>query len=184
MFLKWSIPQGSEGWGKYLSGSARLKKYKKWVGHLCGALGVKVRGPVTKRCWNVQHTLCCYWTGWETWKNMGRNVSKQFVWGFLGENCILIGSFGAILWKKSIKSLEFLLKLNFFWKRSRNGLQGCLGQQDNSSNSFENRGVKGKPAQFTLCYLDRYIWFLNLTHISKWGSFLLKWHFCIRISVV
>lgn len=84
-----------------------FKKYKKCVGHLCGAL----RGPVTERCsWGVQHTLRCYWTGWEMWKNMSRNVSKQFVWGFFGENCILIEGFGAILEKKNIKSPKFLLK--------------------------------------------------------------------------
>lgn len=62
-----------------------FKKYfKKWVGHLCGALSGSFRGPETKKCsWNGQHTLI--WLG---------NVEKQqecqqaSYMGVLSENCI------------------------------------------------------------------------------------------------
>lgn len=165
MFLKWTIPQGSEGWGKISQLEClALKNIKKKI--------IK-SGLVT--CvvlweWNLEvlrqkdvfgmcHTPCDV-TGLvgKCGKNMSRNVSKKFGWIFFGENHILIERFGAVLSKKSIKSSKFLLKLNFFWKYSRSGLEGCLGQWDNSSNSFGNRGIIGKHTQFTLCYLiDNFI---------------------------
>lgn len=47
---------------------------------------------------------------------------------------------------------------------NKNGLQGCLWQHSNSANCFENKVVKGKHTQFTVCDLDRDIFYFLIQH--------------------